>query len=100
MYIHVVIAGLDPAIDSVTGERCRNVLEWMPWSSHGMTIVLMTKGPLVRARDRALVARQEVVDPLTLLLESNKLRAEQLAPARHADLQRVDEAAVDEHFEV
>jgi hypothetical protein len=36
----VVIAGLDPAIHSVAVQNWFHVTEWMPWSSHGMTIVL------------------------------------------------------------
>src|SRR6185503_10487862 len=56
--------------------------------------------PLVRAGDRALFARQEIVDPLPLLLEGDKLRATKFAPARHADFERVDETAVDQNLEV
>jgi hypothetical protein len=33
----VVIAGLDPAIDSVTARELANAAEWMPGSSPGMT---------------------------------------------------------------
>jgi hypothetical protein len=35
----VVIAGLDPAIHSVTVAAFASATEWIPWSSHGMTTV-------------------------------------------------------------
>jgi hypothetical protein len=34
----VVIAGLDPVIHSVALAMIFGVTEWMPWTSHGMTI--------------------------------------------------------------
>jgi len=32
--------GLDPGIHSVTVDAAKAVTEWMPWSSHGMTMGL------------------------------------------------------------
>ena len=43
----VVIAGLDPAIHSVTAAWATTVTEWMPWSSHGMTTGKASRGDLV-----------------------------------------------------
>jgi hypothetical protein len=43
-HFNVVIAGLDPAIHSVAVEVCRDVAEWMPGSSPGMTTVGVSSG--------------------------------------------------------
>ena len=38
VHFNVVMPGLDPGIHAVTLVIIATATEWMPWSSHGMTI--------------------------------------------------------------
>src|SRR5688572_15736313 len=83
----VVIAGLDPAIHSVTALAAATVPEWMPGSSPGMTTVLRdpTRLPLLLLRGHEfLLGGRKIVAPFLGEILRRALAQERLlAGARH-----------------